>query len=207
MNLKDYNMVSNPFDLLTGTALELARESIFISQRYKNEDSYLKTEDFEYTQVLIQRIKKCLDVLENIPDEERETCRINSASFELESLASHELSRLTELFPNEYTRCVVYMPSEMEQIIGLDSDIINRHVYLKNVVISGDNDLRTPKKLHSCIDYLNSKDLDDYINKYSVDRIYAEHIENLQKKYNLTEMDCEWLLSYNLAESKNNTSS
>lgn len=158
-SLKEFDCKSNPFDVLAQTALDYARAVLFVNSRLRNGQlpeifSSFNEESFKlYT----NRINKCIEILNSIPEEELEICRRNSLMTlnGRQSQVNDMLFVLFNEFDTEYSKSVPYLSEEMERIIyGVDSPVYQRHKSLQDFYQKYRNDeVLTEQNLHHYLDF------------------------------------------------------
>lgn len=161
MNLKDYEVKSNPFDVFTQTALELARSALFVNSRLRNAnvwEPYSKYDE-DWSSVYLKHMQEQLEILNNITPEELEFCRehaymntddhfdvINTFLFEHVQNMETECSKIAPAFSDE----------EEKIYLGEDSCVFKRHRELKELLAKYYNtEYMSTHVLSKCIDAMN----------------------------------------------------
>lgn len=206
--LKDFGCKSNPFDVLTQTALEYARAIVFANSRLGNDElpEGFTEFDSEHFQFYVDRMDKCVEILSSIPKEELEICRRNSLmTIDNKQMQVNDmLFTLFNEFDTEYSRSVPFLSEGMEQVLfGVDSDTYKRHEFIRGFYEQHKNeDILTSNNLHSYLDFV-CNDM-DYCKKYfqwSDEK--CKLVEDLNNLCELSQLDAEYLLSMIKKESGN----
>lgn len=208
-SLKEFDCKSNPFDVLAQTALDYARAVLFVNSRLRNGQLPENFSSFneESFKLYTNRINKCIEILNSIPEEELEICRRNSLMTlnGKQSQVNDMLFTLFNEFDTEYSKSVPYLSEEMERILyGVDSPVYQRHKFLQNFYQKYRNDeVLTEQNLHHYLDFL-SNGL-EYCKEYFLwtDK-ECKLVEELHSLCNLSNLDVEYLLSVVAKDSDKN---
>lgn len=186
-NLKNFNLKSNPFDILIQAGLEIGRVSLIANSRLKNKNlPYMDFTEKTY-QYLIDRMAKCIKILNSIPKDELEICRENClmSNNEKQMGLNEKMYNLFREFETEYSQSIPYLNDKMEAILyGTESEIYKRHLTLKRFFEKHkDKPVFANNNLWHYIDFLdNGKDMSyckeyNYWNNDEIEAIFA--LDNL----------------------------
>lgn len=198
--LKEFGCKSNPFDVLAQTALEYARAVLFTNSRLRSEQFLGGVVDYneETFKQYIDRINKCIDILNSIPEDELEICRRNSLMTlnGKQSQLNDMLFALFNEFDTEYSKTVPYLSEEMERILyGVDSHTYQRHKSLQAFYQKYRNDeVLTERNLHHYLEFLDSG-LEHCKKCFLWTDKDCELVEELHNLCNLSNCDVEYLLA------------
>lgn len=199
-SLKEFGCKSNPFDVLAQTDLEYARAVLFANSRLRNGQFLGGIVDYneETFKYYIDRINKCINILNSIPEDELEICRRNSLMTlnGKQSQVNDVLFALFNEFNTEYSKSVPYLSEEMERILyGVDSPTYQRHKSLQVFYQKYRNDeILTEQNLHHYLDFLDNGLA--HCKKYFLwtDK-ECKLVEELHNLCNLSNCDVDYLLA------------
>lgn len=153
MSKKD--LKSNPFDVLTQSAIELTRASLFFNARYRNK-GYMDVQDIVEISAYYSRIKAQFDILKNMSQDEVDELR-DMAYCNNNGNLDRINKVLFDIFNDlrtEYSDSFPFVSIEFEKFtLGEDSKEFKRREYLRNLCDS--NKEITIEFLSSCNDYMN----------------------------------------------------
>ena len=213
-NLKEFNLKSNPFDVLIQAGLEIGRVSLIANSRLKNKN-LLPYMDFteETYKHLINRMAKCIEILNSIPEDELEICRKNCLMSDNEKQMglNEKMCTLFREFETEYSQTIPYLNDEMEAILyGTESEMYKRHLALKKFFEKHkDESVFANNNLWHYIDFLDNKKDMSYCKEYNywdnneVEAIFA--LDNLFERElkDVSIEDITYLQTLIKADSKN----
>lgn len=161
--------VSNPFDVLNQAALELARASLYFTERYRNlEFGYLG--NFNDLELCWNKIQEQYKLLKSMNQEDIDSLRNVSYVVKdnnLSEMNKYLYDKFNEI-PTEYSNCFPFVSEEFEKLMyGVDSEDYKRRIFLRAIA---DNDAR-----------FKSEVLD---------------AEELKRVYNLKDLELEYITSY-----------
>ena len=159
-NLKNFNLKSNPFDILIQAGLEIGRVSLIANSRLKNMNlSYMDFTEETY-KYLIYRMAKCIKILNSIPKDELEICRENClmSNNEKQMELNEKMCNLFREFETEYSQTIPYLNDKMEAILyGTESEIYKRHKTVKDFFEKYKNDyILSYENLSDYVDFLDN---------------------------------------------------
>lgn len=159
-NLKNFNLKSNPFDILIQAGLEIGRVSLIASSRLKNKNlPYMVFTEKTY-KYLIDRMVRCIKILNSIPKDELEICRENClmSNNEKQMELNEKMYNLFREFETEYSQTIPYLNDEMEAILyGTESKMYKRHKTVKDFFEKYKNDyILSYENLSDYVDFLDN---------------------------------------------------
>ena len=166
---------SNPFDVLTQAAFEVARSALFFNSRYKNADCF-NTQDIYDLEMYFKRVEEQFDILSSLSQEEVDAlrnmsycCKDNNV-MRLNNLLFTEFSNMK----TEYSESFPFISVEFEKFtLGEDSDEFKRRETLRGIC---DSDKEVTDKV-----LLNSS---------------SEKVEELVKNYGVEDWELDYMISY-----------
>lgn len=195
LELKENNVIDNPFDLLVYYTLQLSREMLFACKRFKHPEMQAFCINEEGLEKHINRIKDEFEKINNMSDNAVTLCR-NTSYYNAHNgldFANKIILTLQHNIQTIYTKDVPCRNDEFERIrLGEDSDEYKRLVELRNLI-------DTSEELSSVTDsYLNL--LHDVLFKGCGGDIMKKDKYKKMKaiidKYNLTTNDINYMISY-----------
>lgn len=154
---------SNPFDVLTQAAFEVARGALFFNSRYKNVDCF-NTQDIYDLEKYFKRVQEQFDILSSLSQEEVDTLRgmsyINKDGnmMRLNSMLFDELNKMK----TEYSESFPFISVEFEKFtLGEDSDEFKRRETLRGIC---DSDKEITDKV-----LLNSEKVKELVKNHGVE--------------------------------------
>ena len=159
-NLKNFNLKSNPFDILIQAGLEIGRVSLIASSRLKNKNlPYMVFTEKTY-KYLIDRMVRCIKIHNSIPKDELEICRENClmSNNEKQMELNEKMYNLFREFKTEYSQTIPYLNDEMEAILyGTESKMYKRHKTVKDFFEKYKNDyILSYENLSDYVDFLDN---------------------------------------------------
>lgn len=192
------NMISNPFDVLTQAAFEIARSALYLNSRYRNTEMSIDTKEYECMCKYFERITEQYKIIGDLSQDEVDTLR--SISYISEN---NNLERLNTLlygefkqFRTEYSNCYPYVGVDFEKLtLGEDSAEFKRREELRSLC---DTDKRvTLDFLYNSQEFLNRGV--DYCKKFWGETFtddYCSDIKDLLEEHNLQENELCYMESY-----------
>lgn len=199
LELKENNINDNPFDVMLYHSLELTRDLLFACHRLKNQDIPEQIQpnvDNLYSH--IDKITEEFSKLMNMSTETVTICRETSYYYKQDEFntMNNSLLKFENNMETVWSRCVPNRNDRYEQLrLGKDSNEYKRLLELRTIITeskelsSVDNNY-----LNSMIDVINCPDT--CTKNCWMAQNELEERRNIIKKYNLTENDIEYMLSY-----------
>lgn len=196
--LKENGVIDNPFDVMMHHSLELTRGILFSCHRLKNPDVPEQVcINKEKIEAYTNKIQEELSKLMNMSDEVVAMCRETSYYYQRDEFEAMNkiLLELERNMQTVYSQSVPSRNDRFEQIrLGKDSDEYKRILELRILITDskelssmGDNDLR------NLYDVISRPDV---CVKYWMTQEELEEKQKIIERYNLTENDIEYMISY-----------
>lgn len=190
-------MKSNPFDVLTQSAIELARDSISFNARFRNTE-YMNIQNIDNMRAYFKRLEDQFNILSELSQQDVNTLRSmaycnNDDNLErLNNVLFTEFERIR----TEYSESFPFISIEFEKFtLGEDSKEFKRREVLRNIC---DSDNRISLNfLGSCSDYLIHGE--SYCKRnwnYIFSDEYCNTIRSILNNYNIQEWELDYMSSY-----------
>lgn len=196
--LKDNNIIDNPFDLLLYESLQLTRDILFASRRLKHPLYTGMTNIVLSSEQLTQKVADILKdyiTLEHMSVETIRMCGETSHYYSSEfDDMNKELLKMQGSLETILTRCNPNRNDRFEQIrLGVDSAEYKRILELRDIADnSGDLSQLNKEDLMNMVDVVTRPS--DCSNFMSGDEI--TRAKEIISKYNLTDNDIHYILAY-----------
>ena len=198
VDLEKFEIEDNPFDYLLYKSLELSRALLFAGRRYKNNnvceavDAYRKPDALSN---LINDITKYIGKLALMNITTVALCRDTSAAHEndLFNTINNTLLEFERLLPTKMDYGNPARNDEFEKIrLGEDSPEYQRLLELRKIYEENKDEFKKDPYLYRRVFYnINNPDSVNYNETEDIKKC-----EEFIKKYNLTEDDIDYIISY-----------
>lgn len=190
--MKKEELLSNPFDVLVQSAIEVARNALFVVERMQSDEMVCPT--FQGLKHEYDIINEQFDFLKSLSKEDLESLRGMahvSKGDNMDRMNDVLYSYFNE-FSTEYTECFPYVSVEFEEFkYGKNSE---KCLHLNRLRTICDIDNRATKEfLEHCVDYL-SDDKECWVNVYTI--AYQSKIKEFIHDTSASSEDLEYMLSY-----------
>ena len=198
LELKENEVKDNPFDAMLYHSIELTRDLLFACHRLKNPEipKQICTNE-ERLESYMDKIKEEFSKLLNMSDEVVAMCRETSYYYQQDNFnkMNNSLLEFERSMETVWSRCVPNRNDRFEQIrLGKESEEYKRLLELRKI-ISESEELSSvgDKYLHSLCDVISRP---EECTQYWMTQEELEQKQEIIKKYNLSEDDIEYMISY-----------
>lgn len=198
LELKENGVKDNPFDVMLHHSLELTRDLLFACHRLKNPEipEQICTNNDKLNSCM-DKITEEFSKLLSMSDETIAMCRETSYYYQQENFnkMNEGLLEFERDMETVWSRCVPSRNDRYEQIrLGIESDEYKRLIELRNIITKSEElSSADDRYLHSLCDVISRPE------KCVPCWMTQEELEKKQeiiKKYNLSEDDVEYMISY-----------
>lgn len=198
LELKENEVQDNPFDVMLHHSMELTRDLLFACHRLKNPEipEQICTNE-ERLESYMDKIREEFSKLLSMSNEAVTMCRETSCYYQQDKFdkMNESLLEFERNMETVWSRCVPNRNDRFEQIrLGKESEEYKRLLELRRI-ISESEELSSvdDKYLHSLCDVISRP---EECIQYWMTQEELEQKQKIIKKYDLSEDDVEYMISY-----------